>query len=102
MVVLMQTIVAAVSGLGGAGFSALPLVGTLAKTFSQVTEVNTVRLAGLGQIIAMWVGGGTIIPWGVIPVAAICNVKPIDLVKKNIFPVLAGILVTAIVAMFII
>lgn len=100
-VIIMQTIIAGIAGLGGAGFSALPLVGTLSSTFSSLIDIDKASLAGLGQIIAIWVGGGTIIPWGVIPVAAICNVKPIDLVRKNLIPVSTGIIVTIIVAMFI-
>jgi hypothetical protein len=48
-------------------------------------------LAALGQVITIWIGGGTIIPWGVIPVAAICNVKPTELARKNLVPVLCGI-----------
>ncbi|WP_368076708.1 hypothetical protein [Clostridium tyrobutyricum] len=55
----------------------------------------------MGQIATVWVGGGTIIPWGVIPVAAICNVKPTELARKNLIPVLSGLLATVIVAILI-
>lgn len=101
-VILMQMVISGVSGLGGAGFSALPLVGTMASTFSQLIQVDKSSLAGLGQLVAIWVGGGTIIPWGVIPVAAICDVSPLELVKKNLLPVLMGFIVTFIVAVIII
>lgn len=97
-VVLMQSVTAGIAGLGGAGFSALPLIGSIAKTLSSVIEVDKAGLASLGQLVAMWVGGGTIIPWGVIPVAAICQVNPMDLVKKNIIPVACGFIATVIVA----
>ncbi|WP_207648885.1 hypothetical protein [Anaerobium acetethylicum] len=43
----------------------------------------------------------TIIPWAVIPVAAICGVEPADLVRKNIIPVIAGFTATIIVAIII-
>lgn len=40
-------------------------------------------MAALGQITAIFVGGGTIVPWGLIPVAAICNVSPLELARKT-------------------
>jgi hypothetical protein len=62
-------------------------------------NVNKEVLAALGQITTIWVGGGTIIPWGIIPVAAICNVNPLELAKKNIVPVLIGFVATFLVAL---
>jgi len=100
-VVIMQAIIGGITGLDGSGFSGLPLVGSLAQTFSGATNVSKEGLAALGQISAIWVGGGTIIPWGVIPVAAICGVDPVDLVRKNIIPVIAGFVATIIVAIII-
>lgn len=102
MAIVIQAVTAGISGLGGAGFSALPLVGTIAKTLSSVGNIDVTRLASLGQIFAMWVGGGTVIPWGVIAVAAICKVNPMELVRKNLFPVGVGSVATILVAMIII
>jgi hypothetical protein len=102
MAIVIQAVTAGISGLGGAGFSALPLVGTIAKTLSSVGNIDVARLASLGQIFAMWVGGGTVIPWGVIAVAAICKVNPMELVRKNLFPVGVGFVATVLVAMIII
>lgn len=101
-VVIIQTLIAVVTGLDGSGFSGLPLVGSLAQTFSVATGANVSSLAALGQVVTIWVGGGTIIPWGVIPVAAICNVKPGDLARKNLIPVLSGIAAAVIVTMFLV
>lgn len=101
MAVIIQAVTAGIAGLGGAGFSALPLVGTIAGTLSSVVDINLAGLASLGQIFAMWVGGGTVIPWGVIAVAAICKVNPMDLVRKNLIPVGVGFLATIGVAVFI-
>ncbi|MDD6769716.1 hypothetical protein [Inconstantimicrobium porci] len=98
---IIQTIVATITGLDGSGFSGLPLAGSLAKTFAVAGGFNTSVIASLGQIITMYVGGGTIIPWGVIPVAAICNVKAADLARKNLIPVAIGIAVTTIIAIMI-
>ena len=100
-VVIMQAFIGALTGLDGSGFSGLPLVGSLAQTFSGAVNISKEGLAALGQITAIWVGGGTIIPWGVIPVAAICGVQPADLVRKNIIPVSAGFIATVIVATII-
>ena len=43
----------------------------------------------LGQITGIWVGGGTIVPWAVIPVATICGIDAFDL-QKNFKPVVIG------------
>jgi hypothetical protein len=100
-VVIMQGLIGGITGLDGSGFSGLPLVGSLAQTFTGAISISKEGLAALGQITAIWVGGGTIIPWGVIPVAAICGVEPAELVRKNIIPVTAGFVATVIVVMFL-
>jgi hypothetical protein len=100
-VVIIQALIGGLTGLDGSGFSGLPLVGSLAQTFSSAISINREGLAALGQITSVWVGGGTIIPWSVIPVAAICGVDPVDLVRKNLIPVSVGLLATVIVAMVI-
>jgi hypothetical protein len=99
--VLTQSAVAIITGLDGSGFSGLPIVGTLAYTFSNIIDINMAGLAALGQIITVWVDGGTIIPWAVIPVAAICNISPQELARKNLIPVMCGIAAAIIVALFI-
>ena len=101
-IAVIQTLIGMVTGLDGSGFSGLPLVGSLAQTFSVASGANVATLAALGQIVTIWVGGGTIIPWGVIPVAAICNVKAADLARKNLIPVLCGIGATLLVSFFLI
>lgn len=100
-VVMIQAVIGAITGLDGSGFSGLPLVGSLAQTFSSAISISKEGLAALGQITAIWVGGGTIIPWGVIPVAAISGVDPGSLVSKNIIPVAAGFIATVIAAMIL-
>ena len=86
-----QLIIGCLTGLDGSGFSGLPLTGPLAHTFGTATFASVPVLAALGQIGAIFVGGGTIVPWGLIPVAAICNVSPIELARKNLPPVLIGL-----------
>lgn len=85
-----QLLIGSLTGLDGSGFSGLPLTGALAHTFGTATNASVPVLAALGQIGAIFVGGGTIVPWGLIPVAAICNVNPIELARRNLVPVLIG------------
>ena len=85
-----QLIIGCLTGLDGSGFSGLPLTGALAHTFGTATCASVPVLAALGQIGAIFVGGGTIVPWGLIPVAAICDVSPVELARKNLPPVLIG------------
>lgn len=99
--ILTQATVAIITGLDGSGFSGLPIVGTLAYTFSNIIDIDMAGLAALGQVITVWVDGGTIIPWAVIPVAAICNVSPQELARKNLIPVLCGIVAAILVALII-
>lgn len=91
---LIQMIVGGLTGLDGSGFSGLPLTGALAQTFGLATGASVPILAAAGQITAVFVGGGTIVPWGLIPVAAICNVDPLKLAGKNLIPVMIGFFVT--------
>jgi TRAP-type C4-dicarboxylate transport system permease large subunit len=96
------TVVGAITGLDGSGFSGISLVGSISKIFSAALGGGVATLTALGQIAGIWVGGGTIIPWAVIPVAAICGVDAFELAKKNIKPVVIGLVVTTLVAIFII
>ena len=98
MAAFLQMVVGALTGLDGSGFSGLPLTGALSKTFSLITGGSVPVFAALGQITAIFVGGGTIVPWGIIPVAAICNVSPTKLARQNLVPVLVGFACTFAVA----
>jgi hypothetical protein len=96
------TIVGAITGLDGSGFSGISLAGSLAALFSSALGAGAATLTALGQIAAIWVGGGTLVPWALIPAAAICGVDPFELARKNLLPVTIGLVVTTIVAMFLI
>jgi C4-dicarboxylate transporter len=74
----------------------------VAKLFSTAIGSGAATLTSLGQVAAIWVGGGTLIPWSVIPAAAICEVSPFDLVRRNMKPVVIGLAVTTIAAIFLI
>jgi hypothetical protein len=96
------TVVGCITGLDGSGFSGISLVGSLAKLFSISIGSGIDTLTALGQIAAIYTGGGTLVPWGLIAAAAICNVSPFELARRNLLPVLVGLLVTTIVAIIII
>ncbi|MFS0865418.1 hypothetical protein [Fredinandcohnia sp. 179-A 10B2 NHS] len=94
--------VGAITGLDGSGFSGISLAGSIATLFSSAIGAGAATLTALGQIAAIWVGGGTLVPWALIPAAAICGVDPFELARKNLLPVTIGLVVTTIVAMFLI
>lgn len=94
--------VGAITGLDGSGFSGISLAGSVAKLFGAALGSGVATLTALGQVAAIWVGGGTLIPWAVIPVAAICGVDPFELTRRNFKPVVIGLAVTTIVGMFLI
>jgi hypothetical protein len=96
------TIVGAITGLDGSGFSGISLVGSIAKLFSISIGYGAATLTAMGQVAAIWVGGGTLIPWAVIPAAAICGVDPFELARRNLKPVVIGLIVTTIAAIFLI
>ena len=100
--VITLAVVGAITGLDGSGFSGISLAGSVGSLFGNAIGEGTATLTALGQITAIWVGGGTLIPWALIPAAAICNVSPFELARRNLLPVLIGLIVTTIVAMFLI
>ena len=96
------TTVGAITGLDGSGFSGISLAGSVAHLFAIAIGKGAATLTALGQIAAIWVGGGTLVPWALIPAAAICKVDPFDLARRNLLPVVIGLIVTTIAAMFLI
>ncbi|MBB6446133.1 hypothetical protein [Bacillus benzoevorans] len=96
------TAVGAITGLDGSGFSGISLAGSIAHLFATAIGSGAATLTALGQITAIWVGGGTLVPWALIPAAAICNVDPFELARRNLIPVLIGLAATTILAIFLI
>ncbi len=99
--VISMFVMGIITGLDGSGFSGLPILGSLAYTLGSSLDVSTGVLAAVGQIATVWVGGGVLIPWAVVTVSGICNVSPMELVRKNFKPVCFGFLIMIIVAMII-
>jgi len=97
----IETATGCVVGLDGSAFAGLPLTGSLAGSLAAVAGLKVATVAALGQIASVWVGAGCI-PWGVLAVgASMCGVSPLELARKNLIPVAAGLAVTTLVAIFL-
>ncbi|MCD3217053.1 hypothetical protein G8S55_07265 [Clostridium botulinum C] len=97
--IIVQGVISILLGISGSGVGGIPLVGTLADTFSKTIDIDLAKIAAFGQVITVWIGGGTIIPWSVLPVSSICNISPFELARKNLIPVIVGVIVTFLFAL---
>jgi hypothetical protein len=95
-----QSIVAGITGLDGSGFSGLPMIGSLAQVLGKPADLDLASLTALGQFICIAVGGGCIVPWAVIPAAAITGTDPVEVARRNLVPTLLGLVGVMIVAIF--
>jgi len=88
-------IVGMMTGLDGSGFSGLPLTGGLAGAMAGASGTDPAMLAAIGQMGAIWSGGGTVIAWSsLVAVAGLTGVSTVELVRKNFFPVLFGLILS--------
>lgn len=96
-------VVGAITGLDGSGFSGLPLVAGLAAALAGPIGYNVAVLAGLGQVAAIWVGGGCLSAWafGAVASAGVAGISSAELVRKNLVPVLGGLAVSTVLAIFL-
>lgn len=87
-------LVGMITGIDGSGFSGLPLTGTLSGALGPVVNMDVASLAAVGQLGAIWTGGGTLIAWSsLIAVAGFARVPILELVRALMGPVLAGLAV---------
>jgi hypothetical protein len=92
-------IVGMVTGIDGSGFSGLPLTGALAGALGPVSNIDATTLAAIGQMGAIWTGGGTLIAWSsLIAVAGFARVSVTELVRVLALPVLIGLAVSTVLA----
>ena len=97
MVAFGVLLVGMVSGIDGSGFSGLPLTGTLSGALGPVVGMSVETLAAIGQMGAIWTGGGTLIAWSsLIAVAGFARVHILDLVRGLTIPVLIGLTISTI------
>jgi len=88
-----------ITGLDGSGFSGLPMTGTLSGAMASGDTAVAAGLAALGQMGAIWSGGGTFVAWSsLVAVAGIVGVPVLDLARKNFIPVIIGMIIAVIVA----
>ncbi|MCR2822070.1 hypothetical protein [Lederbergia panacisoli] len=91
-----------ITGLDGSGFSGLPLVGSLSSALGDSVGVDVATLGAIGQMGAIWVGGGTLIAWSsLVAVAGFAKVPVMELVRKSIFPVFIGLIISTIIGLLI-
>lgn len=88
-------LVGMVTGIDGSGFAGLPLTGSLAGAIAPVAGMSPATLAAIGQMGAVWTGGGTLIAWSsLVAVAGFARVPVLELVRALTIPVLIALAVS--------
>lgn len=86
-------------GLDGSGWTGLPFTGGLADALAGATPEYTATFAAIAQNAAGWTGGGTLIIWSsLIAVAGFTGVPVTTLARRLFVPVVAGLLLSVVVA----
>ena len=92
-------IVGLVSGLDGSGFSGLPMTGSLSGALGPTVGVDPATLAAVGQMGSVWAGGGVLVAWSsLLVVAGVTRVPVMELARRCFLPVMAGLVVSTLVA----
>lgn len=95
-------LVGMVTGIDGSGFSGLPLTGALSGALAPTVGLEPAALAAIGQMGAVWTGGGTLIAWSsLIAVAGFARVPVLDAVRALALPVLTGLAVATVSAVLL-
>jgi hypothetical protein len=91
-----------ITGIDGSGFAGLPLTGAVSGALGPVAGVQVATLAAIGQMGAVWTGGGTLIAWSsLIAVAGFSRVPVMELVRALLIPVVAGLFLAVIAGVLI-
>lgn len=91
-----------ITGLDGSGFSGLPLTGALSGALASGANIDASTMAAIGQMGAIWTGGGTIIAWSsLVAVAGFLKISPIELARRNFIPVMVSLLIATTVAIIL-
>jgi hypothetical protein len=92
-------IVGMITGIDGSGFAGLPLTGSLSGALAPAVGLDVATLCAVGQMGAVWTGGGTLIAWSsLIAVAGFARVSVLETVRALLLPVLAGLFVATVCA----
>lgn len=95
-------IIGVITGLDGSGFAGLPLTGALSGAIGPGSNIDPSVLAAIGQMGAVWSGGGTLIAWSsLVAVAGFLQISPLELARKNFFPVITGLIIATVFAIII-
>jgi hypothetical protein len=95
-------IIGMVTGLEGSGFSGLPLTGSLSGVLAPTAGLAPDTLAAIGQMGSVWTGGGTLVAWSsLVAVAGFAGVPVMELARKNMIPVLLGLVLSTLAALLI-
>lgn len=95
-------LVGMITGIDGSGFAGLPLTGALAGGLGPVVGLDSATLAAIGQMGAVWTGGGTLIAWSsLIAVAGFARVPVLDCVRALLIPVVSGLTISTLAALAI-
>ncbi|OZI55304.1 hypothetical protein [Bordetella genomosp. 5] len=93
-------LVGMITGIDGSGFAGLPLTGTLSGALGPVAGIDPATLAAVGQMGAVWTGGGTLIAWSsLIAVAGFARVHVLDMVRALMLPVVLALCASTLFAM---
>lgn len=88
-----------ITGIDGSGFAGLPLTGTLSGALGPASGMDVSALAALGQMGAVWTGGGTLIAWSsLIAVAGFARVNVLELARALLVPVVLGLIASVFTA----
>lgn len=100
LMMVAMLVVGMLIGLDGSGWTGLPFTGGLAEALSHSSGPEaTVTLAAIAQNAAGWTGGGTLIIWSsLVAVAGFTGVPVITLARRLFVPVVAGLLLSVVVA----
>lgn len=95
-------LVGMITGVDGSGFSGLPLTGALSGALAQTMGIDAATLCAVGQMGAVWTGGGTLIAWSsLIAVTGFARVPVLEAVRVLFWPVIAGLVISTIAAVLI-
>jgi len=91
-----------ITGIDGSGFAGLPLTGSLSGALAPSVGLDPATLAAIGQMGAVWTGGGTLVAWSsLIAVAGFARVPVFQIVQTAMIPVLTGLAASTICAVLI-
>ncbi len=95
-------IVGMITGIDGSGFAGLPLTGALSGALAPVVGMDAATLAAVGQMGAVWTGGGTLIAWSsLIAVTGFARVPVMEAVRMLLVPVVTGLVVSTFCAVLL-